>query len=88
MKKQNRRKFIRDIGIGGLVTTTAPAVLLAKDRANETASHQDATSNPGKGRNYQGPYTGSHLNRIAFPIGGIGAGMFCLEGEVQYPTCP
>jgi len=32
MKKQNRRKFIRDIGIGGLVTTTAPAVLLAKDR--------------------------------------------------------
>ena len=77
MKKQNRRKFIRDIGIGGLVTTTAPAVLLAKDRANETASHQDATSNPGKGRNYQGPYTGSHLNRIAFPIGGIGAGMFC-----------
>ncbi|HRV84149.1 MAG TPA: GH116 family glycosyl hydrolase [Saprospiraceae bacterium] len=80
MKKQNRRKFIRDIGIGGLVTTTAPAVLLAKDRANETASHQDATSNPGKGRNYQGPYTGSHLNRIAFPIGGIGAGMFCLEG--------
>ena len=25
-------------------------------------------------------YTGEYLNRIAFPIGGIGAGMFCLEG--------
>ncbi len=26
------------------------------------------------------PYTGANLNRIAFPIGGIGTGMYCLEG--------
>jgi uncharacterized protein (DUF608 family) len=32
------------------------------------------------GREFNGPYTGSHLNRVAFPIGGMGAGMFCLEG--------
>ena len=32
------------------------------------------------GHAYNGPYTGEHLNRVAFPIGGIGAGMFCLEG--------
>lgn len=25
-------------------------------------------------------YSGEYLNRIAFPIGGIGAGMFCIEG--------
>ena len=25
-------------------------------------------------------YTGSRLNRVAFPIGGTGAGMFCIEG--------
>lgn len=25
-------------------------------------------------------YTGERLSRVAFPIGGIGAGMFCLEG--------
>ncbi len=25
-------------------------------------------------------YTGKYLDRIAFPIGGIGAGMFCMEG--------
>ena len=29
---------------------------------------------------YGGPYTGENLNRVAFPIGGIGAGMYCLEG--------
>jgi len=31
-------------------------------------------------RAYNGPYEGPYLNRVAFPIGGIGAGMFCLEG--------
>ena len=33
-----------------------------------------------EGRDYNGPYQGPYLNRLAFPIGGIGAGMFCLEG--------
>jgi uncharacterized protein (DUF608 family) len=31
-------------------------------------------------RPYNGPYEGPYLNRVAFPIGGIGAGMVCLEG--------
>ena len=25
-------------------------------------------------------YSGKNLDRVAFPVGGIGAGMFCLEG--------
>ena len=29
---------------------------------------------------YNKEYKGEFLNRIAFPIGGMGAGMFCLEG--------
>ncbi len=29
---------------------------------------------------YNGRYEGEHLNHIAFPLGGIGAGMVCLEG--------
>ncbi len=29
---------------------------------------------------YNGAYSGDHISRIAFPIGGIGAGMVCLEG--------
>ena len=31
-------------------------------------------------RPYNAPYAGANLNRVAFPIGGIGAGMYCLEG--------
>ena len=33
-----------------------------------------------KGHEYNGTYTGKYLDRIAFPVGGIGAGMFCIEG--------
>ena len=29
---------------------------------------------------YNGPYAGTNLDRVAFPMGGIGAGMICLEG--------
>lgn len=35
----------------------------------------------GPGREFDGPYTGRYLSRVAFPIGGMGAGMFCLEGN-------
>lgn len=31
-------------------------------------------------RPYNGPYRDAYLNRLAFPLGGIGAGMVCLEG--------
>jgi len=31
-------------------------------------------------RAYNGTYQGENLDRIAFPLGGIGAGMICLEG--------
>ena len=33
------------------------------------------------GRAFNGVYKGEYLNRIAFPVGGIGAGMFCVEGS-------
>ena len=36
--------------------------------------------NNAKTSTYNDFYTGSKLDKIAFPIGGIGAGMFCLEG--------
>jgi len=31
-------------------------------------------------RRYNDTYTGDRLNRVAFPMGGMGAGMICLEG--------
>ncbi|MFC1551870.1 GH116 family glycosyl hydrolase, partial [Candidatus Latescibacterota bacterium] len=34
-----------------------------------------------RGRAYNSPYTGKYNKRVAFPIGGMGAGMVCLEGN-------
>ena len=31
-------------------------------------------------RTYNGSYTADNLDHVAFPLGGIGAGMICLEG--------
>lgn len=36
---------------------------------------------PEGSHHYNGPYTGAYLDRVAFPMGGIGAGMVCLEGS-------
>ena len=33
-----------------------------------------------RSRPYNGVYEGEYLNQVAFPMGGIGAGMICLEG--------
>lgn len=30
---------------------------------------------------YNGTYSREYLNRVAFPLGGLGAGMFCIEGS-------
>ena len=39
-----------------------------------------ATSPTVSRRAYNGPYEGETLSRVAFPLGGMGAGMLCLEG--------
>jgi|GEM_PF-3325173 len=36
---------------------------------------------PSTKRNYAGKYTGEYTSRIAFPVGGLGTGMFCIEGS-------
>ena len=40
-----------------------------------------AWANAQSGHSFNGVYSGKSLDRIAFPIGGMGAGMFCLEGS-------
>ena len=39
-----------------------------------------ASTGKAQQRKYNEAYRGPYLNRVAFPIGGIGAGMVCLEG--------
>lgn len=72
-----RRDFLA--GASGLVATSAALT----SAAAQAETPEDASKSPLSGaplRAFNGPYRGDHLGQIAFPMGGIGAGMICLDG--------
>jgi uncharacterized protein (DUF608 family) len=73
-KGLTRRSFIASTTLAGIGTIGASNLLIS---CNDKTKKEDAARN---GHNYNGSYTGKNLDRIAFPVGGIGAGMFCLSG--------
>lgn len=81
-KENNRRSFLKKITIGSLGATVLPNILLANDKNQsiENPSLQPGSLYSKAKHDIKKPYKGDFLNRVAFPIGGIGAGMFCLEG--------
>ncbi|HEY4205185.1 MAG TPA: GH116 family glycosyl-hydrolase, partial [Puia sp.] len=85
MKKKNqRRSFLKTIALGTVGAMTPAAFLKAGQPAAEDQSSDDPGSLQDAGiatRKYNSTYTGEYLNRPAFPVGGLGAGMFCLEGS-------
>lgn len=83
--KQNtgRRNFIKNLGIGGITATAAPSALLKKNKEhgnNNSPFTQNVWQAEMPGRAFNDVYKGPYLNRVAFPIGGLGTGMYCLEG--------
>jgi uncharacterized protein (DUF608 family) len=75
--KTGRRSFLKQMGVTGTAAAVFPPSLLhtASEKPPETSD-----SDPSVKRRYNGPYTQEYLNRVAFPMGGIGAGMICMEG--------
>src|SRR5712691_7747284 len=77
--KKPRREFVKQsvatLGamgtLGGAAATADPGQAAARRAGEEPAPPPRA---------FNGPYTGEHLRHVAFPLGGIGAGMVCLEG--------
>jgi uncharacterized protein (DUF608 family) len=75
MKNESgRRVFLRNLGLGG-----AAALLPIPLKASSSEKETEQAGASAK-RRYNEVYSGSNNSRVAFPIGGIGAGMFCLEG--------
>lgn len=73
-----RREFLkRSATTLGAVGT---AHLGAAPVADALAPGEEAQWTPAPRPTYDGVYQGARLNRVAFPMGGIGAGMICLEG--------
>ena len=79
--KPNRRKFIKDLGISSLASSILPAHLInTEKRTSEEENSGSEFRFRASKHKYNDEYTNEYLNRIAFPIGGMGAGMFCMEG--------
>jgi uncharacterized protein (DUF608 family) len=77
-----RRKFLQLSaatvgGVGALGTATTPAQG-AERGASALVSKGRRVSR--ERRDFNGAHSGDYTNRVAFPMGGIGAGMLCLEG--------
>ncbi|MBW1696400.1 MAG: hypothetical protein JRK26_06350 [Deltaproteobacteria bacterium] len=74
-----RRSFVKESAAGAAL---AAAVYSASSiqGCKSTVSGKKSAKGDAFQRNYNDTYTGEFLNRVAFPLGGIGAGMICLEG--------
>src|ERR1035437_9637908 len=79
-----RRKFLTlsaaTVGAVGSLGA-APAAEFANARSQDSAGVKAVRALGRRGRRaYNSEYASEFLNQMAFPLGGIGAGMICLEG--------
>jgi len=76
-----RRDFFKT---GAIASVTGASFTLGCEPGRAPSDKNQTGQLPNSGdavRPFNGPYQGSFLERIAFPLGGIGAGMVCLEGS-------
>lgn len=92
-EKKDRRSFLKKLSVSGLTAASVPNLFATpttlekqqeerQQASNFVANAPQANANSAntQARGYNEVYKGEYLNRVAFPVGGMGAGMFCLEG--------
>jgi uncharacterized protein (DUF608 family) len=73
-----RRKFLEtSVAAVGAVGAAGTSVDATADTSQTPRPSPATGAGP---RAYNGLYAGEHLSRVAFPLGGMGAGMICLGG--------
>ena len=77
-----RRDFMRlGVSAAGALGVAGGNGAFAQNRGSAAGdSAHEAQLRRHEARVYNGVYEGTRLDQIAFPMGGIGAGMICLEG--------
>ena len=77
MGKINRREFFKT---GAIASVSGVSLTLGCGPDKGLKKTDEVQLLAQSMRSYNESYQGSFLDRIAFPIGGMGAGMVCLEG--------
>ena len=75
-KGLTRRRFITNTTMAGIGTIGSAGLLSSCSGKTIESDSKTVTDS----HSFNGYYTGKYLDRISFPVGGIGAGMFFLEG--------
>jgi uncharacterized protein (DUF608 family) len=79
-----RRKFLKlsaaTAGAVGSLNAAPPAGVASDPAGPAAGSRESRGQSRRRERAYDSDYAGEFLNQVAFPLGGIGAGMICLEG--------
>ncbi len=78
--KGNRRKFLKNLGLGGVGVSLLPSQVAAGPAHKKGVAENKKPLQERSKRPYNGKYTAEYLTRVAMPVGGMGAGMFCIEG--------
>jgi len=77
----DRRSFLKKVGLSTLAVSNYPVLNAAESLIGKKTDVENLKFQLTKTeRDFNGIYENEYLSRVAFPIGGIGAGMFCLEG--------
>ena len=77
--KTGRRSFLKQISVTGTAAIIPASVLQSESNSNKKTSAEELNDIKSK-RGYNSEYKNEYLTRVAFPMGGIGAGMICMEG--------
>lgn len=79
--KTDRRNFLKNVSMGTFTAGMIPSALIANDlHPHSVDPGVESGKQPSSKHAFNKSYSGEYLNRVAFPIGGMGAGMFCMEG--------
>ena len=76
-----RRNFLKSVALGGAALSGFSGADAGEVRSPEQPRGQPGPKRTDAGeRPFNTPYRDKFLEKVAVPIGGLGAGMFCLEG--------
>ena len=76
--RSGRRSFLKQIGVTGTAVALFPGGIINSETEQNSGQTKNANEPIASKRKYNGEYTKEFLNRVAFPMGGIGAGMICM----------